>query len=226
MFENGRKLRPMKAAFSLLFSSLTLLACASPTAVGYEPQTSPAERDRLHRVTPIPEALPIAELTSTTVTVVFDVPQEHMTEWFVELQLDKALPGTEELPGVLRTEPLSSGPWGVPGARRRVVLKDDSTALEQIVEAELPKRVRYVVWNYTSDAAKYVEYGVGEFRFIPKGHKTEVQWTYAFSPRGWPASWLLGSFVEGDYRDMMTKSLGVMKGLAEESWKKTRRAQM
>ncbi|NUP05996.1 MAG: hypothetical protein HOW73_08050 [Polyangiaceae bacterium] len=210
----------MKKALSFALASLTLLACASPPAIGYEPQTTPAERDELHRTTPIPATASIDELTSTTVTAVFDVPQEYMTAWFTELPLDKALPGTDELPGVARTEPLTEGPWGVKGARRRVVLKDDSTALEQIVEVELPNRVQYVVWNYTSDAAKYVEYGIGEFRFVRAGDKTEVHWTYAFSARGWPASWFLGGFVDGDYRDMMTKSLGAMKRLAEEGWRR------
>ncbi len=198
----------------LALSSQALFACAAPTAVGYEPGTTPAARDKLQRETPAPEIAPMEDLTSTTVEAVFDLPADEVSEWFEKLPLDKALPGTPEVPGVERTEPLTNGRWGTVGQRRRVVLKDGSTALEEIVESELPKRVRYVVWNYTTDAAAYVEYGVGEFRFAPAGDKTKVEWTYAFASRGWPASWFLPGFVNGDYRAMMEKSIVAMKELA------------
>lgn len=208
----------MTRTFPLLVLSLTLFACAAPTAVGYAPGTSATERDRLHRTTPTPQVEPIEELTATTVTADFDAPLTYMTQWFTDLDLTQVMTGTDELPAVTGTVMLSDGPWGAVGSRRRVALSDNSTALEQIVEAQLPGRVRYVVWNYTSDAASYVEYGVGEFRFEAVGDKTRVNWTYGFSARGWPASWFIGDFVNGDYRDMMVVSLKQMKDSAELSW--------
>ncbi len=58
------------------------------------------------------------------------------------------------------TTPLTPA-WCNPGNRRRVERDDDTTALEQVLNNELPHRFHYVVWNYTSDAAKYVDMGGG-----------------------------------------------------------------
>lgn len=198
---------------------LSLLAgCASPQAVGHGSGPSTDELDALHRSMPRPEPAPIAELTATTVTATFDVPYAYMMEWFTELPLREALPGTDKIPGVQATEALTAGPWGEPGARRRVLLNDGSMALEEIVEAELPERVRYVVWNYTSRAARQLDYGVGEFRFQDEGARTHVEWTYAFAPRGWPATWFLRGFVNGAYHEMMEVSITAMKAQAERSY--------
>lgn len=97
------------------------------------------------------------------------------------------------------------------------MLHDGGTALEEILVSDLPGRFRYVVWNYDTEAAAYVRYGVGEFRFTRAGERTEVRWTYGFAPRGWPASWLLGGFVRGDYRDFMEASMVAMTAACARS---------
>ena len=194
-------------------------ACGSAPAIGYAPNTSAEERDKLHRATPPPDIASERKLRSATVTDVFDVPLDFIPDWFTALPLEDALPGTDDIPGVDRTEALTDGPWGEDGSRRRVVLDDGSTALEEVVDSGLPEQFRYVVWNYTSDAAKHVRYGVGEFRFTPERDRTRVEWTYSLAPRGWPATWFLGRFVDGDYREMMEVSLQAMKENAEASWR-------
>ena len=123
------------------------------------------------------------ELTPTTVTAVFDVSRDVFAAWFIGVPLEAQLKGTDPIPGVKHTE-LLSGTWGQKGARRRVVLTDGGEALEEIIESDLPDTFRYIVWNYTTEAAAYVRYGVGEFRFEPVGDTTRVIWTYAFKPRG------------------------------------------
>lgn len=196
-----------------------LAACAAPPAIGYAPNTSPELRDELQRTAPPPEIASERKLRSAKVTDVFNVPPDFIPGWFTALPLEEALPGTDEIPGVSRTEALSDRPWGEDGARRRVVLDDGSTALEEVMISRLPERFRYVVWNYTSDAAKHVRYGVGEFRFTPEREGTRVEWTYSLAPNGWPATWFLGRFVKRDYREMMEASLQVMKRNAETSWR-------
>lgn len=198
----------------LVFSGLG--GCAAPRAVGYEAGVSAASRDALHRSTPAPRLGDPGELKSATVSAHLDVPCGFIRRWFEPMSLVDALPGTRELPGVERVELLTER-WGAPGARRRVVLRDETTALEQVVENELPDRFRYVVWNYTSAAAKYVRYGVGEFRFQAEEGGTRVTWTYGFQPRGWPASWLVGSWVQGPWRRYMEAAMVRMKELAEHS---------
>lgn len=197
---------------------LFLAGCAAPTAVGAQPGLSPEARDRLQTELPAPEVEAFEALTTTQVIGHFDVPATFVRDWFLALPLSVALPGTEDIPGVARTE-LLSPTWGGPGARRRVVLTDGGSALEQILLSELPDRFKYVVWNYDTSAAAYVRYGVGEFRFLDRGGETEVAWTYGFAPRGWPASWLLGSFVRGEYRHFMEVGMEAMAAAAARAYR-------
>ncbi|MBL4683026.1 MAG: SRPBCC family protein [Nannocystaceae bacterium] len=207
-----------------LVSACGLLgACRTTVAVGYAPGTAPTERDQLHSTTPPPHIAGPSELTATTVTDTFEIPIEFASKWFIAMPLSEALPGTADVPGVTNTVPLSEG-WGGVGARRRVEVKDGSTALEQILESNLPERFRYVVWNYTSSAARHVRYGVGEFRFVPVDGKTRVEWTYAFQAKGWPASWFLPRFVEGKFRAFMVHSMTAMKRNAEQSYREQSQA--
>ena len=153
---------------------LFLAGCAAPTAVGAQPGLSPEARDRLQTELPAPEVEAFEALTTTQVIGHFDVPSTFVRDWFLALPLSVALPGTEDIPGVARTE-LLSPTWGGPWARRRVVLTDGGSALEQILLSELPDRFKYVVWNYDTSAAAYVRYGVGEFRFLDLAQARGVQ---------------------------------------------------
>ena len=81
--------------------------------------------------------------------------------------LKDTIHNTDSLPGVGGDYPLSSIPFGTPGARRLVCLTDGSTLEEQVLDLAQSKssyRFRYVVWNYTTEKARPIFYGVGEFR--------------------------------------------------------------
>jgi len=88
------------------------------------------------------------------------------------------------LPGVAGTYPLGNIPFGTPGSHRLVCLSDGSTLEEQVLDLEPNQElfpVRYVVWNYTSQVARPIEYGVGEFRDSAiDGGRTHIVWTYSF----------------------------------------------
>ena len=150
-------------------------------------------------------------LTSTSVTATLDVAVEDVEAWFFARRLEDMLRGSDRIPAVRGTVLLSQG-WGQPGNRRRVELEDDSTALEQVLDNELPARFHYVVWNYTSKVARYVDYGIGEFRFEPAGEaQTRVTWTYAFKPKKTLYRGPLRRFVEGDYRAFMSDAMERMR---------------
>ncbi len=197
------------ALVALLLSS----ACAAPAAVGYAPGTTPQQRDQLHRSTPAPAIAESEALTATTAVATLDVQFEDVQRWFLAAEIEDVLRGTKKIPAVESTVALSDG-WGDASDRRRVELDDDSTALEQVLEADFPERFRYVVWNYTSDVAKYVDYGVGEFRFEPAGSETKVTWTYAFKPKKPIYTGPLRRFVEGEYHRFMVESLANMQAHA------------
>ncbi|MEM6991052.1 MAG: SRPBCC family protein [Myxococcota bacterium] len=188
-------------------------ACAAPAAVGYAPGTSPEQRDALHRSTPPPPVAETGELIATTAVATLDVTLDDVEAWFLAAKIEDVLRGTKKIPAVEATTPLSGG-WGGDDDRRRVELEDDSTALEQILEAEFPTRFRYVVWNYTSKVAKYVDYGVGEFQFERAGSQTKVTWTYAFKPKKPAFAGPLRRFVDGEYHRFMDESLANMQAHA------------
>ena len=80
--------------------------------------------------------------------------------------LNQAIRKSDSLPGVSGTYALTSGDFGKPGSRRLVCLTDGSTTEEEVLEKSRDKnsaQFRYVVWNYTTEKARPILYGVGHF---------------------------------------------------------------
>src|SRR5215217_4233908 len=143
---------PALALFSLACGVL-LGACATP--IGYASGTSVTERDSLHRSTAAPAVDMEAPFIAHTVETDIAVPPDRLLPWLVNVPLERILLGTEKLAGIERTDVLSPA-WGSPGARRRVVLRDGNTSLEELLLVEEGQRFRYVVWNFTNEARRAV----------------------------------------------------------------------
>lgn len=189
------------------------VGCAAPVAAGYEPNTAAAQRDVIHRSTPHPS--PSADdddYETSRIEVDFPVPRERLWEYMMNQPLERTLVGTKSIPPVVGAT-LLTPEWGKVGSRRRVNLGDGSTSLEEILDVDGHDRFRYMVWNFTSDAARAVEYAVGEFRWqsTPKG--THIVWTYRFRSRGWPYSWFLPSFVHNDFHEFMQQTMDKLQTL-------------
>ncbi|RKH09642.1 hypothetical protein D7V97_16010 [Corallococcus sp. CA053C] len=180
-------------------------ACATP--VGYASGTSVTERDSLHRATAAPAVEPEAPFIAHTVEADIAVPPDLLLPWLVNVPLERILLGTEKIAGIERTEVLSPS-WGSPGTRRRVVLRDGNTSLEELLVVEEGRRFQYVVWNFTNEARRAVQYAVGEFRFTPTATGTHLRWTYRFRGNGWPTQGFLRSFVEEDFAGYMQVGMG------------------
>jgi hypothetical protein len=200
-----------KVGHTAFVGALTLLllgatGCAA-TAVGYAAGTTPSERDALHRTTQRPALEVGADMITSTVESDIPVTLDQYLAFSDATPLERVLPGSTNIPRVIRTEPLSDR-WGVPGARRRVVLADGNTALEEILEMRLPEAFRYMVWNFTSAAGRFVKYAVGEFKLSPNpSGGIHVVWTYSFRPQGWPSAWILGPFVHDEYHAFMVNGI-------------------
>lgn len=190
---------PAIALFSLACGVL-LGACATP--IGYASGTSATERDSLHRSTVAPAVDMEAPFIAHTVETDIAVPPDRLLPWLVNVPLERILLGTEKLAGIERTDVLSLS-WGGPGARRRVVLRDGNTSLEELLLVEEGQRFRYVVWNFTNEARRAVQYAVGEFNFTPTSTGTHLRWTYRFRGNGWPTEGILKDFVEEDFAGYM-----------------------
>jgi hypothetical protein len=132
------------------------------------------------------------------------------------------------LPGVSGDYPLNSIPFGTPGARRLVCLTDGSTLEEQVLARERTDATyhfRYEVWNYTSSAARPIEYGVGEFHYTQSDPAhTHILWTYSFKLKDNEFPGYLGAlgrymfrvfFLDRQYAEMMRGTLQAGKQNAE-----------
>lgn len=161
-----------------------------------------------------------AKLVSHTVVFEVSIPAAEFNQKLIAAPLSELLPGTAKIPAVTGTRSLSSTPFGTVGAPRVVCLADASTAIEEVIENTPGTRFRYKVGHYSSDVAKPIAYGIGEFQTdaIDVGH-TRVTWTYWFKLHddrfpgylGGTGRWLFRiSFMESDYAEMMQTSARAM----------------
>jgi hypothetical protein len=168
------------------------------------------------------------QLVSHSEEITVDSSLAEVVSAASKTSLKDAIHKTSSLPGVTGDYPLGNIPFGTPGARRLVCLSDRSTLEEQVLELEQNKnfyRFRYIVWNYTSKAARPIEYGVGEFRDSQTdGGHTHIVWTYSFKLKDHEFPGYLGSlgrylfrvgFLDRQYATMMRGALEAGKPSAE-----------
>jgi hypothetical protein len=176
-----------------------------------------------------PTIAPAEQLASHTEEITVDRPLAVVMSAGSKTSLKDAIHKASSLPGVVGDYPLSKIPFGMPGARRLICLSDGSTLEEQVLEREESKssyRFRYVVWNYTTEQARPIEYGIGEFRDseIDAGH-THIVWTYSFKLKDHEFPGYLGAFgrylfragfLDRQYAAMMHGTLEAGKATAEK----------
>ena len=168
---------------------------------------------------PRPEVAPLEELLGHT-------EQSVIARGFSDLMkipsrpLEETIRPMKDMPGVSGTFRLSKGPYGSVGARRLVCLTDGSIAVEEVLHTEArsdSRRFRYVVWNYTREKMRDVDYAVGEFvhtQIAPD--KTQVNWTYRFALKeGRDPDLFRKSFLERDFAEWMRTLLEQGRSRAE-----------
>jgi len=205
----------------LVFSSavlLSLVGCKQGGyAVGVGPGITPEMRDKLQRETVRPPIDSNAKFVDSVVEADVPVPRQDYTRISAQLKLEEVLVGSKNIPRVVRTEPLTES-WDAPGSRRRVVLADGNTALEELIEDHRPELYQYEVWNFTAKAGRFVAYAVGQFETTGDEHSTHVRWTYRFRPRGWPSVLFIEPFVRGEYHQFMSNGMDAIRKKVVEEW--------
>lgn len=171
--------------------------------------------------TPHPAIASIDQLVSHTEEVIVNRSLDEVLAEGARTPLNQAIRKSNSLPGVSGTYELTSVGFGKPGSRRLVCLTDGSTTEEEVLEHDRGKssaQFRYVVWNYTTEKARPILYGVGHFTWTDLGNgRTQVHWTYSFqlNPQRFPG--YLGSFgnflfrvgfLDREYAQMMRETLG------------------
>jgi len=178
---------------------------------------------------PAPAVLPFDRLIAHSESVVIDRPLAAVLRIVQATSLKDAIDHRSNLPGVSGTHMLTPGDFDRPGARRLTCLTDGSTVEEQILVNRSGAGAaifQYVVWNYTTERARPIDYGVGRFVRTQSGDgHTHTQWTYGFAlKRDRFPGWLGGFgeflfrkfFLERDYATMMRNSLAREKARAEQ----------
>ncbi len=174
--------------------------------------------------TPHPPVAGPERLVSHVETVVIDRPFARVAAAVDAMPLSRRHPPAAGLPGVVDTLALTPDGFGPVGGRHLVFLSDDTTVVEQVLEntrTDTAWRFRYVVWGYTTPAAKPLRYGLGDFHYVPEGERTRLTWTYSFElkPDVFPGFLGVGlggfllklAFLNGPYGAWMRAGLAAIK---------------
>jgi hypothetical protein len=177
--------------------------------------------------TPHPAIAPADQLVSHVEEIVIDRPLAVALS-AADKPLKDVLHSTNALPGVAGDYGLTVGEFGTPGSRRLVCLTDGSTVEEQALERERTEKsyqFRYVVWNYTSEKARPIVYGIGNFAYSETSDgSTHIAWTYSFQLNRQRFPGYLGSlgdflfrkgFLDRQYADLMRGTLTGYEATAE-----------
>jgi hypothetical protein len=180
--------------------------------------------------TPHPTVAPAERLVSHTEEIVIDRPLDVVLDAEARTSLEKAIAKSSSLPSVSGTYMLTRGEFGQRGSRRLTCLTDGSSLVEEVLDNKRDKssaEFRYVVWNYTTEKARPVTYGVGHFvRTDLNNGRTRVRWTYSFQLNRHRFPGLLGpagnfffrvGFLDRSYAEMMRGSLAGSKARIESS---------
>lgn len=171
--------------------------------------------------TPPPAIAPMEQLVSHTEEIVIHQPLDAVLAEAEHTSLNQAIKKADSLPGVAGTVVLSGEEFGYPGTRRLVCLSDGTTTEEQVLVSTRSNRsaeFKYVVWNYTTEKARPIAYGVGDFVRTDLGNgTTRMVWTYSFQLRrdrfpgylGPLGDWFFRvTFLDREYAEMMRRTLG------------------
>jgi hypothetical protein len=209
-------MRLSRNANLILPFAVTLLAGAAWGAVPTACTPPSSFKDTQH-----PGIAPIDQLVSHTEEVIVNRSLDEVLAEGDRTPLNQAIRKSDSLPGVSGTYELTSVGFGKPGSRRLVCLTDGSTTEEEVLERDRDKtsaQFRYVVWNYTTEKARPILYGVGHFVWTDLGNeRTQVSWTYSFQLNRQRFPGYLGSFggflfrvgfLDREYAQMMRDTLG------------------
>ena len=201
---------------------LTVLAM-HPSAAGSACAPPPGFVDK-----PVPSLAPAEQMVTHTEEISIDRPLSTVLDSVSRTSLKDTIHKASSLPGVAGDYPLGTLPFGTPGAHRLVCLTDGSTLEEQVLAKErsgTSYRFRYIVWNYTSEKANAVEYGIGDFHYTESSGLTHIVWTYSFKLKDHEFPGYLGPvgrylfrvvFLDRQYAEMMRGTLQTNKQNAEQ----------
>jgi hypothetical protein len=129
--------------------------------------------------------------------------------------LPKVLHRWGPVPAVVGTRDLT-GAWDTPGSQRTVELGDGSTACEELLLWERPRRFEYRVDRFTSPLGRMVDHAIGTWSFAEGGDTgSAFEWTYSFHATHALAAVPLRAFVPTAWARYMSQCADLSVQLAE-----------
>jgi hypothetical protein len=178
--------------------------------------------------TPHPVIGRAEEFVSHTEEITIDRPLSVVLS-AVDKPIKDTFKKTSSLPTVAGDYMLTKGEFEAAGSRRLTCLTDGTTLEEEVLQSgrdQKSSRFRYVVWNYTTERARPIEYGVGDFLYTDAGGgRTHISWTYSFKLKEHNFPGYFGGFgrflfrkyfLEREYADLMRGVLNGYKADAEQ----------
>ena len=183
--------------------------------------------------TPHPAIVPVQQLVTHTEEITIARPLTVVLT-AVDKPLKDTFKKSDTLPTVSGEYQLTERAFGTAGSRRLTCLTDGSTLEEEVLQSDRDSRshrFRYVVWNYTTEKARPIEYAIGDFQYLQlDGGTTHITWTYSFKLKehnfpgnfGAVGRWLFRKyFLEREYADLMRGVLNGYKADAEQNGDKS-----
>lgn len=130
----------------------------------------------------------------TSVAVTVNAPLTRVFDIAISIEPSELVQSFGPLPGVRKTHG-HQGPWTAPGDLRRHTLTDNSSVDETLTAFTRDSTFAYRLSNFTGVFSALVAGGRAEWHFTRLGEaKTQIDWTYAFDPKG-PAAEALVWFI-------------------------------
>jgi hypothetical protein len=183
-------------------SQKTILLCAMTLSLG----AGCASRGEYARQPSAPA--PRVDEVSATVTADIDAPLAEVFDYVVREDTPaRDLRSYGPVAGVRGSVRLTEGGWDHAGARRIVVLDDDSTLVERIELLDRPRRFGYRVSDFSSVVKNFATEGHGSWDFASTPAGTHVVWTYTFHARSCPSEPVLRAMVAAMFKPYMERGL-------------------
>ena len=184
-----RRARPLLATG---FAAL-LAACATPTAT---PDTLDAP--------PLVDGRYSTHVARGT----FAAPPDELRAWIdADHRFLYSLPDTADVARPVDFDMLA-GTWPQAGAVRRLRFSDGSTAMERVVDSDLPARFTYQVWDFTSDTGRDIEYILGRQELSANADGgSDLTWTYQLRANDPAKKPMVDAFVASNVSVLLDSSV-------------------
>ena len=153
----------------------------------------------------------------TSVTIVIDAPVPHVFATAAGMDPRVLIRPYGPLPGIDGVEG-HEGPWSAPGQRRRYVLSDKSSVNEELTGFTRDHTYAYAVNGFSGLFSALAREARAEWHFTKiSAGKSQIDWTYFFTPSGPVAEPVLWFVVKMLWPGYLRAALARVKEKAESA---------